>query len=129
MQLSNKKSVNKETKELHRANGSFDLVPIILIDPYNRVTFRHDYFPNYLFCDIGGIKKPVLRNSRSVVRFFEFDKLASTHPQIVNMPTLENVPKILSEKQALEPPLAIDHIYPQTTVNISHCLKCLPQRF
>jgi hypothetical protein len=126
---SNKKSMNEETKELHRANGSFDLVPIILIHPDNRVTFRHNYFPNDLFCDIGGVKKPILRNSRSIIRLLKFDKLASTHPQIVNMPTLKNVSKILSEKQTLEPSLAIHHIYPQTAVNVSHCLKCLPQRF
>ena len=44
--------MHKKTEQFHQTDSSFNFISIILVYPYNSITFRHDYFPNDLFGDI-----------------------------------------------------------------------------
>lgn len=122
------KSVDEKTEKFHGTDSCSDLVSVIFINPDNGVALGHDNFPDDLLGDVIGVEEPVLRYPGGVIPLFEFDKLPRTHPQVINMPSLENIPKILPKQQPLEPPLTINHINPQTPVHIGHRLKRLPQR-
>lgn len=61
-----------------------------------------------------------------MISLLKFDKIPSTHPQIIDVPTLENISEIFSKKQAFESTLLVNYIDPQATMNIGHCLKGFP---
>lgn len=56
------------------------------------------------------------------------DELSNTHPKIVNVPPLEDVPKVLAKEHPLEGVMVIDDINPLAPVAIGHDLKGLPER-
>lgn len=121
-------SMDKETEQFHKADCCLDFVSIMLINPDDCISLAHDYFPNDFFSDIRGVKEPVIRNSRGVMLLLKLDKIASTHPKVINMPSFENISKILSEKQPLKTSLTVNNINPQTSMKISHCFKSFPKR-
>ncbi len=118
--------MNKETEEFYGPNGGLYFLAIVFVDPNDGITFGHDNFPNNFLGDIGGIEQSILGDSGCVIFFLELDELTGTHPEIVDMPALENVSEILSEKEALEPTLQIDDVDPETAVDVGHGFKGLP---
>ncbi len=101
---------------------------IIFVHPNDSISSGHDNFPNDLFDKLIGSKKAILRNNGGVICLFHFDKSSGTHPQIVYMPPLENISKILPEQYALESTLRIYNINPRTVMNVCHDFESFPQR-
>ena len=120
--------MNEKAEKFHKADSSFNFISIIFINPHNCISFCHDYFPNYLFCNISWVKEPIIGNSWSVMFLFKLDKIASTHPKVIYMPSFENVSKIFSVKKTFESPLTVNNVDPKTSMKISHCFKSLPKR-
>lgn len=118
----------EKAEKFRKTDCSFDFISIVFIDPHNSISFCHDYFPNYLFCNICWVKESIFGNSRSVMLLFQFDKIASTHPKVINMPSFENVSKIFSVKKSLESSLTVNNVDPKTSMKVSHCFKSFPKR-
>lgn len=118
----------EKTEKFHKTDSSFDFISIVFIHPDNSVSFCHDYFPNYLFRNICWVKESIIGDSRNVMFLFQFYKIASTHPKVINMPSFENVSKILSVKKSLESSLTVNNVDPKTSMKISHRFKSLPKR-
>ena len=74
-------------------------------------------------------KESKLRYFWSVAGLLEFDKLASTHPQVVYVPAFKNGPEILPEQKTFKGSIFIDDIYPPAVIFVSHKLERLPKRF
>lgn len=119
--------MDKETEKFHESDGGFDFVSIVLIDPDDGVSFGHYDFPDYLLGDVLRGEQSILRHSGRIVPLLQFDELAWTHPQVIDVPTFEDIPEVLSEQQSFEAAFTVDHIDPEAPMNISHCFEGFPQ--
>ncbi len=120
--------MDKKAEKFHKTDSSFNFISIIFIYPHNSISFCHNYFPNYLFCNISWVKESIIGNSWSVMFLFKLNKIASTHPKIVDMPSFKDISKIFSVKKTFEPLLAVNNVDPKTSMKISHSFKSLPKR-
>jgi hypothetical protein len=118
--------MDKETEQLHESDRGLDLAPVLLIHPHHCVRTGHHDLPNYLLRYLVWAESPVFRYARCVALLFQLYELSSTHPQVVDMPTLKYVPEILPEQQPLKTPRTVDHVNPSTVMPVRHQLKCLP---
>ncbi len=117
--------MGEKAEKFHQSNGGLDSA--LLIDPDNRVGCGHDNFPNDLLDDLIGCEKSILRHFRGVALLFQLYEVTSTHPEVVNVPALEDVPEILSEKQSNKDSVCPHDINPAAVVSVGHKLKGLPQ--
>jgi hypothetical protein len=60
---------------------------------------------------------------------FELNKIASTHPKVIYVPSFKNISKILSKKKSFKSSLTINNIDPETSMNVSHGFESFPKRF
>ncbi len=104
--------MHKKTEQFHKSDGGLDFASVMFVNPYNGISLGHDDFPNNFLGNVMGREEPVVRNCGCVVHFLEFDKLTRAHPQVINMPALEDISEVLSEEKTLESPVFVDDIYP-----------------
>lgn len=87
--------MHKQPKQLHQPNSRLNLIALILIHPHNSIAPGHNNLPNNLLGNILRGKESILRDSGRTTPLLELDKLASPHPQVIDMPALEDIPEIL----------------------------------
>lgn len=103
---------------------------LLFIDTDDRVAPVHEHFPQNVpskllrteilkFRDTGRVGVPAL---------FPFDKLSHAHPQVVDLPPLENLSEIFPKKHTLEFTIFLHYINPLTFFSICHDFESLPQR-
>lgn len=88
--------MNKETEKLHQTQGrpNFSL----LIQAHNGIGPGHDYFPYDFFNDLVWLEETILRYIGSVGIEFKFDEIPCAHPEVVDVPALEDVSEVFSEE-------------------------------
>lgn len=118
-------SLSEKTEKFHQPNGGLDSA--LLIDPYNRIGWGHDNFPDDFLDDLIGSKKAIFGQFGGVALLFQLYKVTCTHPQVVNVPAFENVSEIFSKKQSNKDPVWTNNIDPAAVMPVSHELKGLPQ--
>ena len=104
------KSVDKQTKKFHESNCGFNFM--LLVKPYNSISLGHDNFPNNLFRNVVGWEVSVFRNNGSIVSLLKFDKISSTHPKVIDVPTFEDISEIFPKKQTFESTLLVYYVDP-----------------
>lgn len=95
--LSHQSINNKHPEQLHQPNRRFHPT-IILINPHNGIRPGHNDLPDNLLDDLMGLEEAILGHLGLIAGLFEFDELACTHPQVIDMPALEDVPEVFSEQ-------------------------------
>ena len=118
-------SLSKKTEKFHESNRGLDFT--LLIDPYNRIGWGHDNFPDDFLDDLIGSEKAILGHFGEVALLFQLYKVTCTHPQVVNVPAFENVSEIFSKKQSNKDSVWTNNIDPAAVMPVSHELKGLPQ--
>jgi hypothetical protein len=85
---------------------------MLRIHPDDCISFRHNHFPEDIFCILIRLEKTIFWYISYLGGFFPIVKLTHIHPHIIDMPAPENPSKILSEKHALKSPFFINNINP-----------------
>ncbi len=118
-------SLSKKAEKFHESNRGLDFT--LLIDPYNRIGWGHDNFPDDFLDDLIGSEKAILWHFGEVALLFQLYKVTCTHPQVVNVPAFKNISEIFSKQQSNKDSVWTNNIDPAAVMPISHELKGLPQ--
>lgn len=96
-------SLDVEPKEFHKPDSSLD--PSLGVHPDNGIASGHDHLPDDVARVLGGLEVPELGDVPGFTGLLPVDELTYAHPQVVDVPALEDASEVLPEQHAFKPVL------------------------